>query len=239
MPIRKDIFEIKSPKFEQGLTLQLKSLRNARNVRMWLAPSGILSVTKPFYVSKAEALKFVDDNSEWIIGQLASFKRPETLGEWLERNPVYSKSGPMKVWLRPRGSEFFVSDMERAEVVFSYAGEISLRKVFVKFSREYSEKLAFELSHESGLAFSGVSVRNQSSRWGSRSTSGLISLNWRLPLLPYELQKYIVCHELCHAAFMDHSQSFWIFLNRLCPGAKRLDARLSKEGEKIFKLARD
>ena len=107
MPIRKDIFEIKSPKFAQGLTLQLKSLRNARNVRMWLAPSGILSVTKPFYVSKAEALKFVDDNSEWIIGQLASFKRPETLGEWLERNPVYSKSGPMKVWLRPRGSEFF------------------------------------------------------------------------------------------------------------------------------------
>lgn len=33
-------------------------------------------------------------------------------------------------------------------------------------------------------------------------------------------------------------KSFWIFLNRLIPGAKRLDAELSKIGGEIFKVGR-
>ena len=72
----------------------------------------------------------------------------------------------------------------------------------------------------------------------SRSSTGTLSFNWRMVLLPCELQDYIVCHELAHVRFMDHSVSFWIFLNRLLPNAKSLDARLSKEGSEVFSVAR-
>lgn len=97
---------------------------------------------------------------------------------------------------------------------------------------------AEKISLETGIKFGRLSVRDQSSRWASRSSNGSLSFNWRIVLLQPELQDYIIRHELAHSRFMDHSVSFWIFLNRICPGAKRLDARLSKEGEEIFRIAR-
>ena len=85
-----------------------------------------------------------------------------------------------------------------------------------------------------GVEYSRISVRNQSGRWASRSSSGALSFNERMLLLPCELQNYIICHELAHARFMDHSVSFWIWLGRLCPHAKRLDRELSKLSGKLF-----
>ena len=79
-----------------------------------------------------------------------------------------------------------------------------------------------------------ISIRNQSSLWGSRSSRGVISLNWRVMLLPYPLQCYVIAHELSHVKFMDHSVSFWIYLNRICEGAKKLDSQLSKLGKDLF-----
>ena len=70
------------------------------------------------------------------------------------------------------------------------------------------------------------------------AVGGGLSFNWRVMLLPRRLQQYVFRHELAHVRFMDHSTAFWIFLNRLIPGAKRLDAELSKIGGEIFKVGR-
>lgn len=84
--------------------------------------------------------------------------------------------------------------------------------------------------------FSRVSVRDQSSRWASRSSSGTLSLNWRIMLLSPEHQKYMVLHELAHTKFMDHSVSFWIFLNRICPNTQKLDREISRLSVEFFAI---
>jgi predicted metal-dependent hydrolase len=67
------------------------------------------------------------------------------------------------------------------------------------------------------LCVSRVTVRAQRSRWGSCSSKGVISLNWRLIQTPPFVCDYIILHELMHLRQMNHSARFWKEVERACP----------------------
>ena len=68
-----------------------------------------------------------------------------------------------------------------------------------------------------GLRPARVRIANQRSCWGSCSSHSTISLNWRLVLLPGRLADYVLVHELCHLAHLDHSASFWALVESVLP----------------------
>ncbi len=54
-----------------------------------------------------------------------------------------------------------------------------------------------------------LSFRSQKTRWGSCSTSGHVSFNWRLIIAPKEVIEYVIVHELAHLKHHNHSKNFW------------------------------
>lgn len=74
-----------------------------------------------------------------------------------------------------------------------------------------------ELAQQVGVTVGRVSIRNQRQRWGSCSTSGAISLNWRLMSMPGWVRDYVIYHELMHTKRMDHSPAFWALVKEVCP----------------------
>ncbi len=60
-----------------------------------------------------------------------------------------------------------------------------------------------------GVEYSRMEIRNQRTRWGSGSTNGTISLNWRLLMAPPEVIDSVVVYELAHLWEPTHSTSFW------------------------------
>jgi hypothetical protein len=84
-----------------------------------------------------------------------------------------------------------------------------------------------ETSRESGLAYSGATIRAQRTRWGSCTAKGHISLNYTIVFLPWELTRLVLLHELCHTVELNHSPRFWAVLERYAPGCRALDARLN------------
>src|SRR5271155_3020348 len=50
-----------------------------------------------------------------------------------------------------------------------------------------------------------IVVRDQSSRWGSCSTNGVLSYSWRLILAPSHVLQYLAAHEVAHLVEMNHS----------------------------------
>jgi predicted metal-dependent hydrolase len=83
-----------------------------------------------------------------------------------------------------------------------------------------------------------VRVGNQKSRWGSCSSQRVISLNWRILLLDYEIGEYVLFHELAHLKHMNHSSSYWNLLNEWVPEAKTVDRQLSQKGRELMLLGR-
>jgi hypothetical protein len=69
-----------------------------------------------------------------------------------------------------------------------------------------------------GRSYTKLTIRGQRTRWGSCSSSGAMSFNWRLLLAPPEVLEYVVWHEACHLAVMDHSPRFWALVQRHVPG---------------------
>ncbi len=71
-----------------------------------------------------------------------------------------------------------------------------------------------------GVTYGTVTVRNQTSRWGSCSQTGNLNFNCLLMLAPTEVLDYVIIHELCHRKEMNHSQRFWSEVEAVMPDYK-------------------
>jgi predicted metal-dependent hydrolase len=86
--------------------------------------------------------------------------------------------------------------------------------------------LLAQVSEETGLPFSKVTVRAQKSRWGSCSSRGHISLNRALLFVSPAAVRYLLIHELCHTRHMNHSPRYWALVARLMPEYREMEAEL-------------
>ena len=89
------------------------------------------------------------------------------------------------------------------------------------------ERLEFFNQHY-GHTYKKVFIRNTRTRWGTCSSRGNLSFNWRIVKLPPALQDYVVVHELCHLAQMNHSPAFWALVAEALPNWKTLRTSLKK-----------
>ncbi|MGL4397195.1 MAG: M48 family metallopeptidase [Hyphomicrobium sp.] len=62
-----------------------------------------------------------------------------------------------------------------------------------------------------------LAVRDQSSRWGSCSTTRALSFSWRLILAPPAILDYVAAHEVAHLAEMNHGPRFWALVKKTLP----------------------
>ncbi len=77
-----------------------------------------------------------------------------------------------------------------------------------------------------GAPYERMHIRMQRTCWGSRSSSGTISLNLCLLFVKAELLRYLMVHELCHGRHMNHSKRFWAMVGRFEPNYRKLDRHL-------------
>ncbi len=79
-----------------------------------------------------------------------------------------------------------------------------------------TERLEF-FNRVYGLTWNSVRIKNSRTRWGSCSEKGNMNFHYKIALLPPDLADYIIVHELCHLAQMNHSQKFWRLVAQTIP----------------------
>jgi len=75
-----------------------------------------------------------------------------------------------------------------------------------------------------------VKLTNAKTCWGVCNSLGVVSLNWRLILLPHDLIDYVVVHELSHLVQMNHSKLFWQLVESVLPDYATRRKNLKKGG---------
>ena len=186
----------------------------------------------------------MEKSREWLESQLAKAPAPMGLSDWFSESPYLSASGDrFTVFIsetgRPRSRYTF--ENHGADVRLQL-GQGTRDEVLLKLVRSFAKdgltcRVAFQ-AKRLGLTYSKLSVRDQSSRWGSCSTARAISLNWRLVLLEPELQDYVILHELAHLTEMNHSKRFWALLDSYDPKRKAHETALDSQTPKLMRVAR-
>ena len=78
-------------------------------------------------------------------------------------------------------------------------------------------QLVAEYNQIYNFNINSIKIKNQKTRWGSCSRLGNLNFCYRLILLPEDLARYIVVHELCHLQELNHSAKFWRLVAQACP----------------------
>src|SRR4029078_2556337 len=65
-----------------------------------------------------------------------------------------------------------------------------------------------------GLKPRRIAVRDHTSRWGSCSTTGVLSFSCRLVMAPPRILDYVAAHEVAHLAEMNHGPHFWALVKK-------------------------
>ncbi len=106
----------------------------------------------------------------------------------------------------------------------------ALERWYRRIARDEIGRRLDQATAVAGRSHSGLTIRNQRTRWASCSADGRMSFNWRLLLAPEEIVDYVVWHEVCHLDVHDHSPRFWKLLESRCPDSRAHSAWLRRHG---------
>lgn len=169
-----------------------------------MRPDGRVLVTAPLRVPAFLVRAMVARKRKWIEGHVQAMN---TKNEERKRLGIPARKTP-----RERRDEYQVEKKRALDFV--------------------GERIAV-MNERYGFSFGTVSIRNQSTRWGSCSKRGNLNFNYKIVHLPPRLADYIVVHELCHLKEFNHSARFWDLVARAIPEHNDLRKKLRVYGREL------
>lgn len=100
-------------------------------------------------------------------------------------------------------------------------------------ARDYFTKRCAYYRPFTGGNYTRITIRDQKTRWGSCSSTGTLSFNYRLMFAPPRVLDYVVVHELCHLTHMNHSRDFWDLVASVMPDYKQYKVWLKEHGQEL------
>jgi hypothetical protein len=217
----------------------------ARSIRFRLSAASGLAVTVPRGFDRSGLDAVVHGKRDWVARHLARFEAEGMLAERAVAAP------PERFELRALGEAWRVEYRRTAArtpnvrvdgpgrivvagpVEDAVACRAALHRWLARRGRETLTPWLERLAAETGLRHQGVAIKGQRGRWGSCSARGNINLNYKLLFLPPEWVRYVLVHELCHLAELNHTPRFWALVRRFEPRAEEIGAAIRKARDHV------
>ena len=232
----------------------LRRSKRAKRTFLRIRPVQGLEIVVPNRVKNLNIEKLLEEKRSWIEKMLARFKAPfqDTGGK---DEPAYPQTKILslqkpntieclalnEIWqidYQPTSAKGITLHIKPvSEKILILKGNTdntllclkALKKWLIQQAQASLIPWLQTLSLETRLNYHRVTIRGQSTLWGSCNAKKNISLNYKLVFLARRLTEHVLLHELCHLKYLNHSQDFWLFL-------KSFDPHVT-ENKKALKLA--
>ncbi len=198
-----------------------------------------ITVTLPLRCPIEEAHGFVERNRAWLGARLGRISGLVPLAHGIE---LPLRGVPHAVSFYPGRSGLVAADAAARTIAVPGTVEHCPRRLkdwLVAEARRDLDRQVARHADTLGLRPRRIVVRDQSSRWGSCSSTGSLSFSWRLVLAPPFVLDYVAAHEVAHLAEMNHGPRFWALVARTDPDMRLARHWLKVSGASLHRYGRE
>ncbi len=199
---------------EEFGAITIRRSAKATQVRIRVAPNGELRASMPLYAPLFLLKRLVKNSRDELrrMQQQAQPTESYTDGQQIGKSHTIVVR-PSKNLLVTRKKQHILVNLPQGHSLNDPDVVKAIRQTVILALRveakSYLPKRLAYLAGQLGCSYQKVRFSHASSRWGSCSSQGTISLNIALMKLPFELIDYVLVHELSHTKQMNHSEAFW------------------------------
>jgi predicted metal-dependent hydrolase len=223
----------------QVFAIRLRRHRRARRYTLRIHPTDREAIlTMPPRGLIAEAREFAQLHGGWIAARLGRLPKA---APFQPGTVVPLRGTPHRIVHRAgmRGT-VWTETRESGDKVLCVAGgyehiDRRIHDFLKREARRDLHKVALDYAEMLGVRVKRLSIRDQSSRWGSCTSAGSLSFSWRLILAPPFVLDYLAAHEVAHLVEMNHSPRFWRVVAKICPSVERAKKWLDTYGNDLHR----
>lgn len=211
------------------IPISLRWNARAKRIILRLDPKGPgCIVTLPKGVAVQAGLDMVEHNKVWLANQ---FNRKTQALTFEEGATIPFRD--ISYTIRHRPDERGTVWLQGQEICVAGHPDFLNRRLCDWLKKQVREDItpqAHHMADQLNKKVNRISIRDTVSRWGSCSSTGNLSFNWRLIFAPADILSYVVAHEVSHLCHMDHSKEFWATVDQFDVDPKRSRSWLKQHG---------
>jgi predicted metal-dependent hydrolase len=215
------------------ISIEVKRSPRAARIKLRIDPRRGVVLLLPKRASLAAGMTFLRQEIDWVASNINRI--PETVPfrdgvmlPLLGRPHRITHAPDQRGFVWAEGGHIYVAGGEEhlPRRMKDWTRKMAKTEISV-WAADYAEKI--------DVSYSGITLRDQVSRWGSCSSTGRLNFSWRLLLMPEEVMTYIVAHEVAHLRHMNHSAAFWALVDEIHPRVDQAKKWLKRHGADLHK----
>jgi hypothetical protein len=224
-----------------GLDFEVQLSNARRSIGITVDRDGSLIVNAPPNCDEANLTAFAHDKRMWVYKKLAE---KDLL---LSHRPTKEfVSGEGFTYLG-RSHRLLLADRQGAPVKLD-RGRLEMRRdiavdgggshAMIDWYRasalRWLSKRAEPWAQRMGVDVGVINVRDLGYRWGSLGKGDRINFHWATIQLRPTLIDYVIVHELAHIHERNHTQNFWLHVERAMPTYQATKLQLAQVGSRLW-----
>ena len=202
---------------------------NRRTLGIQVKRDGDVIVRAPRRMAEADIVEWVTARAAWIEKHRQNFEKTRAAPlKYVAGETHFFLGRSYTLELKPARRPGVQIEGESLVVKTRYVDDpVKVEKLIKAFYREQAAALfpsyieqAFSAFQAMGYKLPSIKMRWMKRHWGSLSAKGVMTLNTKLVRAPKHLIDYVLVHELCHLAHMNHGKGFYALMTKLMPDWK-------------------
>lgn len=215
----------------EGVDKVIKSKR--RSIALEVSHEGLIILRVPKFMPMVMVKMFLNQHKNWLNDKKADLDSRKASKKKFIEGEMFCFMGEEYPLSYVDGKNLELDDTFKLGKEAKYEPKVMFERWYKEEFRKLAEDRLAYYAALGNYKYKKLRVSGARGRWGSRSTTGTISLVWRLIMFPLEIIDYVVLHELAHTVHMNHSQAFWSEVEQYMPDYKKRRKWLKENGGKV------